>query len=88
MALTINRLDDQEPNPRMQVARERLYFTADQSAMVRENDPGAASLAVATGQQIGFDMAAKFGIKNGRLPRKRAEKPADKALKGTRNKKG
>ncbi len=88
MAIEINNLGDEAPTGRMQVARERMFYTADQSEMVRENDPGAASLAVAPGRRIGFEMAKQFGIKNGRLPRKRAAKPSDKALKGSANKKG
>ena len=51
----------------MQHARERLYFTADRSRLVRAGDPKAAFLYAALGDEIPDSAAQKFGVVNGRL---------------------
>ncbi len=67
----------------MQHARERLYFTADRSRLVRAGDPKAAFLYAALGDEIPDSAAQKFGLVNGRLkaaPKGKADDNAETLL--------
>ncbi len=82
--IEIKTLRDQSPNPKAKIAGERMMFTADGAALVRDGDGRAASLAVAEGRRMHPDLVKRFGIKGGKL----AASGENKALKGTADKGG
>lgn len=46
-------------------AKERLYLTADKSALVREGDPRGATLYAAPGDEIPASAVERFGLADG-----------------------
>lgn len=51
------------------IAKQRLYLTADKSAVVREGDEAAATLYATPGDEIPDSAAEKFGLVDGGLPK-------------------
>ena len=84
MALEIKTKHTETPNPKARIAGERMFFTVDGTALVRDGDERAAVLAVAEGRRMHPDLVARFGIKGGKL----ASSGQNKALKGTADKGG
>lgn len=67
-------------------AKERLYLTADRSAIVKEGDPKAAFLFAAVGQPISNADAERFGLvttepTKGTEPEARSVRPSTPTLK-------
>ncbi len=77
-------LKDEQAAPRAKIAGERMFYTADGSALVRDGDERAAVLAVAEGHRLHPDLCKRFGIKDGKL----ASGGENKARKGTSDKGG
>ncbi len=88
MALTINKGESGTASGPYVIAQERMFLTADRSRVVPEGDPDAASLYAAPGHRIPAGAVEQFGLVGGKVPVKRAPKPADKRRKGTSDKKG
>ena len=65
-------------------ANERLWLTADRKRLVPEGDPAAATLYAAPGHEVPDADAERFGLKDGRLKRRKGTE--DKAAKGTEDK--
>ncbi len=85
MALKINTLrGEAKENPKAKIAGERLWYNADATALVRDGDVRARTLAVAAGHRMHPDLIRRFGIKDGKI----AASGENKALSGTSNKKG
>ena len=80
----MNMLKDKPAGAKAKIASERMYFTADGTALVGEGNPDAAVLAVAEGRRMHPDLVKRFGIKGGKL----GSSGENKALKGSENKKG
>jgi hypothetical protein len=49
-------------NPHSIVALERLYLKADMKTICREDDPEAASLLAAVGNEIPYKLAVRLGL--------------------------
>lgn len=63
-----------------QICAERLFFTSDKAALVREGDERAAFLFAAPGDEIPASAAEMFGIVDGKLDGKpKAETKPKKA---------
>lgn len=58
-----------------QICAERLYLTADKSALVGEGDARAATLYAVPGDEIPASAAEQFGLVDGKLAGKAAAKP-------------
>ncbi len=58
-----------------QICTQRLYLTADKSALVGEGDNRAATLYATPGDEIPASAAEQFGLVGGALPEKTASKP-------------
>ncbi len=84
MALEIKTVKGEaaKAEPKARIAGERMYFTADGTALVGEGHPGAAILAVAEGRRLHPDMVKRFKIIGGKL----AASGENKALKGVSDK--
>jgi enoyl-CoA hydratase/carnithine racemase len=67
------------------IAAEKLFLTADKSALVREGDLSAAFLYATAGDEIPAEAAERFGLVDGKLPLTEAEQIAaeEAALKAT-----
>lgn len=71
------------------VTKERLYFTADRSKVVRSGDPAAAFLFAGVGKEISDADAERYGIGRKAAPKpegKAVEAPEDKAVDVPENK--
>lgn len=61
------------------IAAQKLFLTADKSELVPQGDERAAFLYAVPGDEIVPEMAKKFGLVDGALPKKKAKaetKPA------------
>jgi hypothetical protein len=63
------------------IAAQQLFLTADKQALVGEGDARAAFLYAAQGDEIPPEMAEKFGLVGGALPRPAAGNKAERAEK-------
>lgn len=63
------------------IAAQRLYLTADKSALVGEGDERAAFLYASPGDEIPPEAAEKFGLVDGALPGFDAAAEAEAAAK-------
>ena len=70
--------------PDNQIAAQRLYLTADKSALVGEGDKRTATLYAAIGDEIPAGAAEKFGLVGGKLPARKAS--SKKASGGAKSK--
>ncbi len=84
MSLEMATRHTEKIGPKAKIAGERMMFTADGSALVRDGDERGRSLAVAEGHRMHPDLIKRFGIKGGKLD----ASGANKALKGTDDKRG
>ncbi len=83
MALKINTLRDAaKESPKAKIAGERLWYNSDATALVRDGDVRARTLAVAAGHRMHPDLVKRFGIKGGKIDRS----GENKALKGVSDK--
>jgi hypothetical protein len=76
-------------NPAMSqnmICAQRLYLTADKSALVGDGDARAATLYATPGDEIPASAAEEFGLVDGKLPVKKAKKPAAKSKQTPENK--
>ncbi|MEP0409165.1 helix-hairpin-helix domain-containing protein [Roseibium sp.] len=64
------------------IAKQRLYLNADKSAVVGEGDRACAFLYAVPGDEIPDEAAARFGLVDGKLPRKGSK--GGKASKGSK----
>lgn len=60
------------------IAKQRLFLTADKSALVAEGDKRAAFLFCGEGDEILPAEHERFGLIDGKLPKGAAAKPAAK----------